>query len=76
MERMLDRARQLTAVNSGKLQALSPLATLARGYSIVRQVPELTVVRDSRQLAAGDRLELTFQRGGAFCRVEKRQDRS
>ena len=71
MERMLERARQDTAVNCGKLQTLSPLATLARGYSITRKLPGMNIVRDSSQVEPGDLLRLNFHRGGALCRVEK-----
>lgn len=74
MERLLERARQATAVSAGKLQALSPLATLARGYSIVRKLPDLTVISDSSQVEPGDLLDLTFQQGGALCRVETKRD--
>jgi exodeoxyribonuclease VII large subunit len=74
MERVLDRNRQAAAVSAGKLQALSPLATLARGFSITRKLPEMTIVTDSRGIEPGERLELTFQRGGALCRVESKHD--
>jgi exodeoxyribonuclease VII large subunit len=74
MERVLDRSRQAAAVSAGKLQALSPLATLARGFCITRKLPEMTIVTDSRRIEPGERLELTFQRGGAFCRVESKHD--
>ena len=55
---------------SGTLNAVSPLATLSRGYSIARKLPERSVVRYSREIAAGDRLELSFAAGAALCRVE------
>ena len=56
---------------SGTLNAVSPLAVLGRGYSIARRLPERSVVRDSREIAAGDRLELTLAAGSALCRVEE-----
>ena len=62
-------AREATAVCAGKLEALSPLATLARGYAIANRLPERTVVRQSGQLAVGDRLSLRFFRGSARCLV-------
>jgi exodeoxyribonuclease VII large subunit len=67
-------AREATAVCAGKLEALSPLATLARGYAIANRLPEGTVVRQSGQLAVGDRLNLRFFRGSARCLVESRDD--
>ena len=70
IERIVDRKRERAAVNSGKLQSLSPLLTLSRGYSIALLLPEKKVVRDGRTLLQGDRLKLTFQQGGAVCVVE------
>jgi len=56
---------------SGLLHSLSPLQVLARGYSIVRLLPQENVVRDSSALKAGDRLRITFHRGESTCRVEE-----
>jgi exodeoxyribonuclease VII large subunit len=72
--RILERARESVAFPSGQLQALSPLATLGRGYALARRLPDGAVVRDGRQLAVGDRLGLRFQRGEAVCRVEETRD--
>jgi exodeoxyribonuclease VII large subunit len=53
----------------GRLAGLDPQATLARGYSIVRDTHG-ALIRDSRQLNPGDRLELQFAHGSAQTRVE------
>jgi exodeoxyribonuclease VII large subunit len=74
MQRLLDRNRNAVAVSTGKLQSLSPLLTLSRGYAIVTRLPDGTVVRDGRSLAPGDRLDITFQHGGALCLVESNRD--
>jgi exodeoxyribonuclease VII large subunit len=70
LQRLLDRYRESAAVSAGKLNSLSPLLTLARGYAIVSRLPDKTLVRDGRDVAPGDRLDITFQRGGALCIVE------
>ena len=70
LHRMLESCRERTAVGAGKLQALSPLATLARGYSIVRKVPEGEVITSTSQLSSGDRLDLVLRSGVALCIVE------
>nr|WP_279342365.1 exodeoxyribonuclease VII large subunit [Geotalea sp. SG265] len=70
MVHTIERAGQSLAFNAGKLEALSPLATLGRGYSIVRKLPEGGVVADGGQLAPGDRVEIMLRKGGALCRVE------
>jgi exodeoxyribonuclease VII large subunit len=68
--RALDRNREAAAVNAGKLQALSPLQTLERGFAVVTLQPDAKVVRESDQIVTGDRLDLKFARGGAVCIVE------
>jgi len=63
-------ARQQLRGGAERLQALSPLAVLQRGYSITRRRDDGAVVRDAATLAVGDQLRLTFARGSARARVE------
>jgi exonuclease VII large subunit len=54
------------------LDAVSPLATLARGYSIVRKdSPPGGVVTDYRKVAVDDMVEITLHRGYLRCIIEK-----
>ena len=69
--RLLDRCHEDTAVQSARLQTLSPLETLARGYAVARTLPDRRVARDGAQLHPGDLLELILHRGRALCRVEE-----
>ena len=62
------RAQRVTAARA-RLEALSPRAVLARGYSLVT-LADGTVVRQAAQLAAGDRVALEFAAGRAGARVE------
>jgi exodeoxyribonuclease VII large subunit len=55
----------------GRLDALSPLNVLKRGYSITRTVPDLKVVRDAKQLASGDKINVRLFKGELMCRVEE-----
>jgi len=55
----------------GRLEALNPLAVLARGYSITRKAADGRIVRDAGQLAPGDQLITRFARGEATSRVEQ-----
>ncbi|MBL0224939.1 MAG: exodeoxyribonuclease VII large subunit [Geobacteraceae bacterium] len=52
-----------------RLEVLSPLKTLSRGYAIATTA-DGAVVSDTCQLAAGDRLRVHLLRGRALCRVE------
>jgi exodeoxyribonuclease VII large subunit len=70
LTRRLASANECLRFASGTLNAVSPLATLSRGYSITRKLPGRAVVRSSEELSAGDRLELSFASGGALCRVD------
>ena len=71
MVRRLACAAESVGLATGTLNAVSPLATLSRGYSIARKLPERSVVKSSRQIAPGDRLELSFASGSALCTVER-----
>ena len=65
----LHRERQEFARLAAKLDALSPLKVLGRGYSIALDA-EGRAVREADQLKAGDKLDLRLSRGGAKCLVE------
>jgi exodeoxyribonuclease VII large subunit len=56
---MLDRAGDDVAHMRARLLALSPAATLGRGYAIVQRL-DGRVVRAARELAAGERITLRF----------------
>ena len=51
------------------LQALSPLATLARGYAIVRS--DGGALRDAASVRAGDALQVQLASGSLGARVEE-----
>jgi exodeoxyribonuclease VII large subunit len=55
---------------AAQLQALDPQLVLERGYSIV-VTAEGEIVRDARQLHAGDDVTLAFSRGEASARIER-----
>lgn len=67
-ERLARRQKRLSRLQ-GALAALSPLATLERGYSIVRQA-DGAIVRDAARLTPGQRVELQFARGAAAGTIE------
>lgn len=55
-------ARADLRVLAGRLQALSPLASLERGYSITRDAAG-RVVRSATDVAVGDQIEILLRRG-------------
>jgi exodeoxyribonuclease VII large subunit len=62
-------ARARLAGDAERLQALSPLAVLERGYAIVRR-DDGQVVRSTQEVQAGDALQVRFRSGSARVRVE------
>jgi exodeoxyribonuclease VII large subunit len=79
MEQLIKHAieihRHRVAGTLGKLDSLSPLSILQRGYSITRKVPSLQILRDATHVQEGDRVEVKLFRGKLLCGVEK-TDRS
>ncbi len=56
---------------SGKLDVLSPLKVLKRGYSITYRLPQNEVVISSRQLKVGDDMRVKFKTGETICSVKE-----
>jgi exodeoxyribonuclease VII large subunit len=71
--------RRLTALHSelkataGKLDSLSPLAILSRGYSICLRLPGQEIVKDSSAVVAGDLVEVRLHHGRLRCDVREVQ---
>ena len=53
-----------------RLNALSPLATLKRGYSISRKT-DGAVLTAAEQVSVGDKIEVQLARGHLACRIEE-----
>jgi len=70
--RLADSERELHAL-AQRLNALSPLATLKRGYSISRKT-DGQVVTAAEQVSVGERIELQLSQGNLVCRVEERTE--
>lgn len=55
---------------AARLDALSPLAVLQRGYAIARRSDDGTVIRDAGALQVGDVLDLVLGKGAATVQVQ------
>jgi exodeoxyribonuclease VII large subunit len=66
---LLERRRAALDHAAGRLRALSPRATLERGYAIVRAAG--AIVRSSSQVASGSRVDVELGAGGFGARVEE-----
>lgn len=58
---------------SDKLDALSPLAILERGYSISSRLPEEQIVRSVEDVSVGDRLKTLFKDGEVISEVKMKE---
>ena len=65
---LVERRRSTLERAAGQLAALSPRATLSRGYAIVRAGD--SVLRDTEGLAVGARVDVELAEGGFGARVE------
>jgi exodeoxyribonuclease VII large subunit len=66
----LGQARERVATLAARLETLSPLNVLSRGYSLTRRETDQVVVRTPDQVQPGDRLVTHVQHGRIFSRVE------
>jgi exodeoxyribonuclease VII large subunit len=73
LQERLRQSREELARRAGRLEALSPLAVLERGYSITHKLPEDRIVKDAATLSVGDYLRITFAAGKAVCRVDGKE---
>jgi exodeoxyribonuclease VII large subunit len=66
---LVERRRAALEQTAGRLRALSPRATLERGYAIVRS--EGVILRDTEGLSGGDQVDVELGQGGFGARVEE-----
>ncbi len=53
-----------------RLEDLSPLKGLARGFSLAEATENGQLIKDANELQPGDTIRVRFQRGSAICSVE------
>ena len=63
--------RQLVRSLAATLDSLSPLAILARGYSIVQTVPGGAIVKRARDVSVGDEVRARLAEGQLLCDVRE-----
>ncbi|MDH4274666.1 MAG: exodeoxyribonuclease VII large subunit, partial [Gammaproteobacteria bacterium] len=65
------RARHRWIAAASALDAISPLATLARGYAIAQRIDDEKVVRHVDDVKVGDRIAIRIAKGRIMSRVEE-----
>jgi exodeoxyribonuclease VII large subunit len=55
---------------AARLEALSPLAVLGRGYAVCWNAERTAIIRDAATIATGERVRVTLARGELACEVK------
>ncbi len=67
---LLAAHRERLGAASARLEALSPLAVLGRGYAVARDAAG-HVLTDAASVSVGDRVDVTLARGRLACDVRE-----
>lgn len=73
IQRLLEIKRALFSAHAGKLDAVSPLGTLSRGYSITLKLPEKTLVRSINNVEKMDEVQIIVKDGKVKCKVHDKE---
>ncbi len=73
MDKRLTGKQQQLATLAARLDSLSPLAVLGRGYAIVKKETDGQVVSSAEQVETGDALRIVFARGEVSATVCERE---
>ncbi len=71
VQRSLERGDERLRRVGATLDAVSPLATLSRGYAVVCTHPGTRVLHRADEVEVGERVRARLGRGGLVCRVER-----
>jgi exodeoxyribonuclease VII large subunit len=72
--RRQDRGQAQLRQTVGRLESLSPLAVLGRGYAVCWDEDRTQVIRDAGGVAAGDRVNVRLAQGELHCEVRGKED--
>jgi exodeoxyribonuclease VII large subunit len=67
--RVHERARARFTALTGRLETLSPLAVLARGYAVCWNEDRTAIIRQASAVTTGDRVRVTLHEGELDCEV-------
>ncbi|MBN1255568.1 MAG: exodeoxyribonuclease VII large subunit [Deltaproteobacteria bacterium] len=69
---LLDYKRKGWEKEGARLDAMSPLAILRRGYSITRRLPDGLILREADEVGIHSQVSVRLHRGELLCRVEEK----
>ena len=73
IDRRSHRAEVTLREAAGRLDMLSPLAVLSRGYAVCWNADRSAILRDAAAVAPGDRVQVRLHRGALECAVVDRR---
>ncbi len=71
VRRRLTRAQGRLGALAARIDGLSPLAVLGRGYAVTWDASRTRIIRDASTLAKGDRVNVTLEKGAFEATVER-----
>jgi len=71
IQEKLHQSQTRLAHSSSTLDAISPLATLSRGYSITKRHSDNTIMMDAQQAKIGEQLNITLRNGSLLTTINK-----
>ena len=71
IRRRISGAQARAGSLAARLDGLSPLAVLGRGYSVTWNESQTRIIRDASTLKAGDQISVTLERGQLAATVDK-----
>ncbi|HEY7308043.1 MAG TPA: exodeoxyribonuclease VII large subunit [Gemmataceae bacterium] len=71
VQRRVEQLGEQLKGQAARLESLSPLNVLARGYSLTRKEDETVMLHSARQVEAGERLVTRLQHGEIISRIEE-----
>jgi len=70
--KVLHRDQTLLSTLAGKLDGLSPLATLSRGFSIVTSAKTHRIISKASEVTIGEKIKVQLSEGILNCQVEEK----
>ncbi len=71
VQQRVEQFREQLKGQTARLEGLSPLNVLAHGYSLTYKEDDATMLRDTAQVQAGERIVTRLQQGQIISRVEE-----
>ncbi len=71
IQRIVKDKKKTLQMVIARLDSLSPLSILARGYSITQKLPSLVVVKSSGDVRKGDKVDIRLHEGKIVCVVDE-----